>query len=120
MATVPPSIPRAASRARPRRRWRLAPWLALLLAALVAWFWKPVRETALFGTAYGARIGCACRYVAGRDIGQCRADFEPNMGFVMLSADDAAKSVTARFPLLASQTASYRPGEGCVLESWKD
>jgi hypothetical protein len=29
-----------------------------------------------------------------------------------------ARSVTARFPLLASQTATYREGWGCVLEKW--
>lgn len=37
---------------------------------------------------------------------------------VTLAEDSAAKSVTARFPLLARQTASYREGWGCVLEPW--
>jgi len=40
------------------------------------------------------------------------------MALVILSEDSAAKSVTARFPLLATQTATFRPGEGCVLEKW--
>jgi hypothetical protein len=28
--------------------------------------------------------------------------------------------VTARFPLLASKTATFRDGQGCVLETWAD
>jgi hypothetical protein len=40
------------------------------------------------------------------------------MGLVSLSEDPGKKSVTAKFPLLARQTAFYREGEGCVLEPW--
>ena len=49
-----------------------------------------------------------------------RKDFEPGMELVTLSEDAAAKTVTARFPLLASQTATYREGPGCQLEPWRD
>ena len=42
------------------------------------------------------------------------------MELVRLSDDPATKSVTATFPLLASQTATYREGYGCVLEKWED
>jgi hypothetical protein len=31
-----------------------------------------------------------------------------------------AKSVTASIPLIASDTASYREGYGCVLDEWRD
>ena len=37
----------------------------------------------------------------------------------MLSEDVPAKTVTARFPLIASETATYRPGLGCQLEPWR-
>ena len=40
------------------------------------------------------------------------------MELISLSEDAEAKSVTASFPLLESQTATYREGYGCVLESW--
>jgi hypothetical protein len=111
MATANP-----AQSLRPRRRW---PWLvlAVLLAALV-WFWKPLNGYAIAGASYGARIACSCRYLGGRSLDDCRKDFEPGMELVMLSEDSAAKSVTARFPLLARQTATYRDGEGCRLEPW--
>jgi hypothetical protein len=103
--------------ARLRRR---ALWLGLtLIAVLLAWFWSPLHAFARTGASYGARVACSCRFVGGRDLGDCRKDFEPGMGLVMLSEDVAAKSVTARFPLVASQTATYRPGFGCQLEPWQ-
>lgn len=105
----------------PRRRWRrVAFWGLVALVALVAWFWQPLYGRAIAAAANGARVGCSCRFVAARDIGQCRGDLDGGMGLVSLSADDDAKSVTARFPLLASQTATWRKGEGCMLEKWGD
>lgn len=120
MATARPTLTSAPA-LRPRRsRRRAAFWALIVVGALLAWFWRPITGGALADASYGARIGCSCRYVAGRDLAQCRADLEPGMGLVALSADDAAKSVTARVPLLASQTATYRAGEGCMLEKWSD
>lgn len=110
MATVPL---RTAQRP---RRWR---WLLLglvLLGALAAMFWKPITGYAKTGAAYGARVACSCRYLGGRDLSDCRKDFEPGMELVLLSEDRAAKSVTARFPLLARETARYHKGEGCRLD----
>lgn len=113
MATVNPAAP---SRA---RRGRRTLWLVLLvLAAALAWFWQPLKGYAQIGTAYGARVACSCRFEGGRSLSDCRKDFEPGMELVTLSEDSAAKSVTARFPLLASDTASYREGEGCRLQPW--
>ncbi|WP_421851588.1 hypothetical protein [Novosphingobium sp.] len=40
------------------------------------------------------------------------------MDLITLSEDTSTRSVTARFPLIARQTASYREGWGCVLEPW--
>ena len=37
---------------------------------------------------------------------------------VTLSDDDQAKSVTARMLILATDTATYRKGYGCVLQPW--
>lgn len=91
-----------------------------LIAAVVAWFYRDsVMAQATAGTAYGARVACSCRFIGGRELGDCEKDFEPGMGLVSLSEDEAAKSVTASVPLLASQTATYREGYGCVLEKWE-
>ena len=94
----------------------------LVLAVIVAgagWYYRePVAGLSTTGAAFGARTACSCRYVAGRSIGDCEKDFEPGMEVVFLSDDPEAKSVTARVPLLASATAQYRDGFGCVLEPW--
>lgn len=105
----------------PRRRInRLVLALVLAGAALLAWFWGPLNGYARIGAAYGARVACSCRFEGGRVLGDCRKDFEPGMELVMLSEDAKARSVTARFPLLARETATYREGEGCRLEAWHE
>ena len=111
------------SRAAPpprRRSRRWIAWLALALVAMTAWFWTPIRSRAVTAASYGAHIGCSCRYIAGRSLSDCRKDFVAGMGPVTLSEDAEAKSVTARYPLLSSQTATYREGQGCQLEAWGD
>nr|WP_095013298.1 hypothetical protein [Tsuneonella mangrovi] len=92
--------------------------VAVVLLALWAAFGSVALGYARAGTAYGARVACSCRYIAGRSLDDCRKDKIAGMELVMLSDDDAAKSVTARFPLLASDTATLRPGYGCVLKPW--
>ena len=102
------------------RKWpRLLLALAVLAVGLGWYYHGEVMARAVAGTSYGARIGCSCRFVGGRSLADCRKDFEPGMGLVRLSEDDNAKSVTASVPLLASQTATYREGFGCVLEPWR-
>ncbi len=99
-----------------RRKW---PWLlGFAVIGMVIWFWGPIMGYARTGASFGARVVCSCRYVAGRSLADCRKDFEPGMGLVVLSEDKEAKSVTARFPLLATQTATWQDGPGCVLEKW--
>ncbi len=99
-----------------RRRW---PWVTLAaFAGLIAWFHTPIMGYARTGASFGAHITCSCRYIEGRSLEDCRKDFEKGMGLVMLSDNPAAKSVTARFPLLSAQTATLREGQGCVAENW--
>ena len=119
MATVnpAPSVRTALPRSSLRRRVLL---LGLaLLAGLAVWFWGPAEAYARTAAAFGARVACSCRYLGGRELSDCRKDFEPGMGLVALSEDAKAKTVTARFLLLARETATYRPGLGCQLEPWQ-
>ena len=123
MATAKPMRTAAdpSQRGRPSRRaWRIALVLAGLIGAALIAFWTPLSGYAITGAAYGARVACSCHFLGGRPIGDCKKDFESGMELVTLSADDSAKTVTARFPLLASQTARLVPGEGCRLEPWRD
>lgn len=118
-ASPPPtstgSVPGTVS---PRRNWRLWAGIAgLLLAGYVAWnqpSWNAQAET---GAAYGARMACSCRYVQGRPLESCERDAEPGMELVSLSDDAEEKAVSASVPLLASRTARYRAGTGCVLDA---
>lgn len=92
--------------------------LALGLVAVFIAFREPIRGYAGIATAYSARVACSCRFVAGRSLGDCAKDKLAGMELVTLVDDEAARSVTARFPLMSSTTATYREGYGCVLEKW--
>ena len=102
MATAIPATPSPPLR-RSRRLRRGALLLLGAVLCLLGWFWTPLNGYARTGAAYGARVACSCRFVGGRPLGDCRKDFEPGMALVTLGEDTRAKSVTARFPLLASQ-----------------
>jgi hypothetical protein len=82
--------------------------------------WPQLHMFARTAASYGARVGCSCRYVGGRGLADCRKDFEPGMGLVWLSEDAAAHRITARYAIFASQTATWRPGPGCLLEPWQE
>ena len=98
-------------------------WLAILLAVLAGAAWlawgESLRKNAEAGTAYTARVACSCRYVAGRSLDDCAKDKVEGTELVMLSEDPGPKSVTASVPFIASDTATYREGYGCVLKKWE-
>ena len=109
------------SMVRRRRIWPSVLLALVVLAGALGWYYRqPIAGYTTIGTAYGARTACSCRYIAGRDLGDCEKDFEPGMELVFLSDDEEERSVTARVPLLSSATARYREGFGCVLDPWKD
>jgi hypothetical protein len=102
-----------------RRLWPQVLFALAVLIGALAWFYRePIGGLTTTGAAFAARTACSCRYVAARSLEDCRKDFEPGMELVFLSDDEDARSVTARVPLIASDTARYREGYGCVLEPW--
>ena len=112
--------------AKARNSARRPLWLKIVLVlvlalALIGWLYRePLYGYAETGAAVGARNTCACRYVAGRSLEDCKRDFEPKMEAVFLSDDPDAKSVTGYVPLISSETATYQKGYGCVLEPWRE
>jgi hypothetical protein len=94
--------------------------VALLVVAAIVVLGERIGRYTTAAAAVSARTACSCRFVGGRELGDCRKDFEPAMALVVLSEDADARSVTARVPLLSRQTATYRNGEGCTLERWAD
>ncbi|AMO70688.1 hypothetical protein [Sphingorhabdus sp. M41] len=87
----------------------------LILIAVLAYNYAFIKGQLNVGTAYGARVACSCHYVGGRDIDDCRKDFEPGMELIGLSVDEERKRVTASVPLIKSATAEFREGWGCVM-----
>lgn len=123
MATTQTTAP-AADPSRRRRLWpRIVIVVLLVLAtiAAIAWFANrtAINGYAMTGASYAARVGCSCVHIGGRDLGDCAKDKVAGMELIRLSEDRQAKSVTATFPLVASQTATYREGYGCLLEEWQ-
>lgn len=106
--------------ARRNLRWSIAIVL-IALAAAFAWLtWGiGLRGDAIAGSAYGAHVACSCRYIEGRSLADCEKDKLAGMELVHFSEDPGSKSITASVPLLASDTATYRPGYGCLLKPWK-
>ncbi len=104
----------------PTRGWWSLAIVVLVVVGVAAFVMPGLTSTAEAGTAYMARVGCSCRFVAGRDMDSCKTDKLEGMELITMVDDPDARSVTARFPLLASATASYDEGFGCRLEPWDD
>lgn len=106
---------------RARKRWGL--WMLAIIAALIGTaafaFRTEIAGYGAISSAYSARVACSCRFVAGRPLEDCAKDKLAGMEAVTLVEDVETKSVTARFPLVASATATYREGYGCVLEPYE-
>lgn len=95
-------------------RWIL---LALALLALTiggAFAWRLAGQADVAAAAM-AKVACSCVFVAGRDLGACRADDPPGFEQVTVEIDRAAKAATAR-ALAAVRRATYSEAYGCTLE----
>ncbi|WP_275227802.1 hypothetical protein [Novosphingobium album (ex Liu et al. 2023)] len=105
-------------RQRQPSRWkRNVLLLGLALAAgLLATMWSALAAKGRASAAYAARTGCVCHFISGRGVDSCKGDLGPDP--IMLSANDEAHGVTARYLVFARQTATYDAAHGCVLERW--
>ncbi|WP_394730209.1 hypothetical protein [Altererythrobacter sp. GH1-8] len=108
------------AKAQSGRGWWILLGLIAILATIASIYRVQISGYTQIATAYSARVACSCHFVAGRSIDDCAKDKLAGMELVTLKANTDAKSVTARFPLIASDTAYYREGYGCVLEKWEE
>lgn len=100
-----------------KRPFLLGAGIGTVIALIVAvGFAISMRPTLQLGVGYGAHVICSCRYIGGRDLDSCYQDYEPGMEPIQMHDDEAEKRVTASVPLLASRSAQFREGLGCVLE----
>lgn len=100
------------------------PWKLLVLAIVlgaIGWIYRtPILGYAAAGSSYSAHVACSCHYIGGRSLEDCKKDRLAGMEFVSLNDDAQTKSITARYPLMPPQTATYRKGYGCVMQKWDD
>lgn len=91
--------------------------VALALVGFLVWNWGVWRARAQVGAAYGARVACGCRHIEGRSIESCAADAAGGPSpSVSLTDSPEEKAVTASVPMLASRTARFKPGFGCLID----
>ncbi|MDQ2893903.1 MAG: hypothetical protein M3R64_12565 [Pseudomonadota bacterium] len=92
-------------------------WSLLAVVLIVggaAYAWVRVHRAQLeLGVGYAARVGCGCRYMAGRPLKDCHKDFEPGMEPIRLSENPATRTITASVPLIARRSVRYDPVLGC-------
>lgn len=92
----------------------------VLIAGLVAFAWVRGHRAQLeLGVGYAARVGCGCRYIAGRPLADCRKDFEPGMERIALVEDEGTRTITASVPLIASRSVRFDPVLGCQPEAFE-
>ncbi len=103
------------------KSWKGTAFLVLLVAAAGGiWLYgDSVSAQARAGTSFGAKNACSCRYIGGRDLASCKGDSVPGMEMVFLSEDEDEQAVTAYVPLVASDTARFHEGFGCMLDRWE-
>lgn len=121
LASFDPSAPRPPKWPRKKGRSKQGgclPWviaIMVMITGYAVWQFPSFKAEAEVGAAYAARVGCACRYVQGRDIKSCESDFMPGMEFISLTDVPENKSVIGSAPLLASRTAQFSGKSGCIL-----
>ena len=98
---------------------RVAGFIVVAGFLISFFFGEAIAGYSQVGTNYAAKTSCSCRYVAGRDLDACYADFTAGMGAIWLSENEDAQTVTASIPLLESTEAQYREGYGCVLKPYE-
>lgn len=97
---------------------RLVSFLVVIGALVWFFFGTAITGFSKAGTGYAARTTCSCLYVAQREMDSCKSDLTAGMSLIWLNDDAENQSVSASVPLIASTTASYLEGYGCVQEKW--
>jgi hypothetical protein len=113
MATV--KTPSRAPLTKRRMALYIGALFLLILISVLAYNYAFIKGQLNIGTAYGARVACSCHYIGGRDIEDCRKDFEPGMELIGLTVDEEQKRVTASALSIESATAEFREGWGCMM-----
>lgn len=103
-----------------RGPWPFRIFVLLAVAGGALWFVYGQHVTRLSeaGTGFAAKTACSCRHIADRALANCDDDLGAGFAAIWLTEDAEAQSVTASVPGIASATATYSDGPGCVLQGW--
>ncbi|WP_084396242.1 hypothetical protein [Henriciella aquimarina] len=86
-----------------------------LAGALVWQVWlKDQVAYAKVATAYGAKMVCSCRFVAGREMESCKGDFTADVSAVTFSEDGETIRASVLGGVISAE-ADHEEGLGCVL-----
>lgn len=89
----------------------------VVVAVIGGVFWqvwlKEQVAYARLATAYGAKMVCSCRFVAGREMESCLTDFTADVGAVRF--EESRSTIRASVFGLVSDRAVHTPGTGCTL-----
>lgn len=94
-----------------RRRLVVAVLLAVVLTLGYA---LHLPTLAHVGAGYSAQQTCACLFVSGRPLENCKGELEP-LAQKLVSVSAGERAVTARAMLFSSATSRYEDGFGCSL-----
>jgi len=75
-----------------------------------------VSELAEIGAGYAAEQTCACLFISGRTLESCRKDLDP-LAQWLVSMHPGPHQVTATCLGVATVTARYEKGFGCMLQN---
>ena len=85
-----------------------------LVIAIILYNFSTFKGNAQLSASYASHIICSCRYIQGRDLEDCKKDFEPGMELVALSDDPENKRLNASILFLSEAVAEYRSNFGCI------
>ena len=90
--------------------------VVLAIGAGVGWqVWlKDQVAYARVATAYGAKMVCSCRFVAGREMDSCMRDFTVDISAVKVSEDEDTITTSVLGGAIKSR-AVFQDGLGCAL-----
>ncbi len=90
----------------------------VVIGLIFGFFWqfwlRDQLSFARLATAYGAKMVCSCRFVAGRDLQSCKGDFTVDISAFEFTETDNGVQASVLGGLISSRAVN-EPGLGCAV-----
>lgn len=96
------------------RAWLIGGAVGVALLGAGAFAAREPAQLAYLGTAYAAKVTCSCLFVSGRNLDNCKTDYDPNVAG-LFAWEVGKEDVTVRALGVFSSHARYEEGFGCTL-----